>query len=117
MKIECVGKVISRNVRKTERGDLYAIVIEEPGLFPSRFEFTSTLATMFGPKDGPCGIGKNVRAVGFANGREQEIARKDGSGTFKTYRVYFKLSALEPIGAEPQAAAATDAHLDDDLPF
>lgn len=117
MRVECTGKVVSRTVRHADKGDIYSIVIEEPGTYPSRFEFTSTVATMFGDKEGPTGVGKTVTAKGFANGREQEIPRKDGSGTFKAYRVYFKLTALAPIETDPETVTSEESAQSDDFPF
>lgn len=115
MKIQCTGIVKKRFSRSSEKGERYHIVIEEPGIYPSLFEFTTKLASLFGPPDGPLGVGKPVKATGFANGREREIPKKDGSGNFTKYEIYFTLSSLEPFGGAAPAPAAGDDP--EDMPF
>ncbi len=119
MKIECYGKVQSRTMRKTEKGELYTLVVEEPGRYPSPFAFATREASVFGPKDGPCGVGKYVKAYGFANGVKREIERKDGSGKFTKYEIYFTLSRIEAASAPEfsDTAAAPAAGDLEDIPF
>lgn len=119
MKIQLYGKVISRSQRKMQDGSIkYLAVIEEPGIYPSRFQLESKDASIFGQKDGPFGVGKFVTATAFANGREKEVEGKNGK--FITYRVWFTLTKLEPAESTSAAAAETprnDDQVNEDLPF
>ncbi len=119
MKIQLYGKVISRAQRKMQDGSIkYYIVIEEPGIYPSRFQLESKDVSMFGQKDGPTGIGKMVTATAFANGREREVEGKNGK--FTAYRVWFTLTKLEPAESTSSPAAATpqsDDQVNEDLLF
>ena len=77
MQFRLYGKVVNRSVRKVTRRDgtrydLYQIVIEEPGKYPSRFQVSSKDASMFGSPDGMFGVGKFVIATGFQNGSERD---------------------------------------------
>ncbi len=106
MKVQVTGKVVERSTRPMKDGaKRYQIVIEEPGNFPSPFAFSSKNSELFGPSNGFAAVGNIVTAVGFANGRCEEIPRKDGSGTFKKYSVYFTLSALQPYASAPAGSA------------
>lgn len=119
MKVQVTGKVVERTSRIAKDGSRrYQIVIEEPGNFPSPFAFSSKSAELFGPPNGFAAVGNIVTAVGFANGRMEDIPRKGGSGTFKKYSVYFTLSSLQPYASAPQAAApAPDPAEIEDVPF
>ncbi len=126
MKVTIYGKVVGRSCRKTAKGDLYSIVIEELGQYPSRFQLSSNNASLFGQKDGPFGVGKMVTATAFMNGRENDAKRSDGK-PFKAYRVWFTLIRLEGDGARigenapaavaQIAAANAGSEIADDIPF
>lgn len=119
MKVQIYGKVISRTQRTTDTGTVYSIVIEEPGLYPSRYQLGAKDPHIFGQPDGPTGIGKMVTATAFGNGREKEVVSKDGK-KFMSYRVWFNLTALEPAEAStPSAADAprSEDAVSEDLPF
>ena len=82
MKIQLTGKVIERTSRKMQDGTMrYYIVIEEPGNFPAPFQFSAKSPDLFGPSNGFAAVGNIVTASGFANGRCDELQRKDGNGT------------------------------------
>jgi len=123
MKFTLYGKVVARTSRKVKKTDgssydLYNIVIEEPGQYPSRFQLGSKDASMFGQKDGPCGIGKMVTATGFVNGKAKECKTSEGH-KFTTYPVWFTLSSLVPAEAAssaPDDSLAGDS-VADDIPF
>lgn len=122
MKFNLYGKVCSRSVRKVTKRDgtkydLYQMVIEEPGQYPSRFQVSSKDASMFGQPEGPFGVGKFVTATGFQNGSERDAKRKDGT-PFKSYPVWFTVKTLEsaaPVAASDPAPAADE--ISDDIPF
>lgn len=116
MKVKCSGKVLARSHHAIKSGELYTITIEEPGLYPNVFQFSSKNASLFGQPDGPCGVGKNVTAEGFANGSARDAQRKDGT-SFKAYSVYFTLTKLEGIGRLPAAGATAPEGEPDDMPF
>ena len=122
MQFRLYGKVVNRSARKIQKTDgttydLYNMVIEEPGQFPSRFQVSSKDPSLFGPADGPFGIGKFVTATGFINGRERDAMRKDGT-PFKSYTTWLTLKSLESSApaVAPDAAPANDA-IADDIPF
>ena len=126
MKVKCTGKVLSRTSRKAPDGSTrYTIAIEEPGNIPSTFAFSTKNAAVFGPSDGFAKVGNIVTATAFANGRCEDVPRKDGSGTFKKFNVYFTLSMLEPFGHAAQTVppaggavqAAAPAADFEDIPF
>lgn len=110
MRVMVRGKVISRTCHKAADGsDRYNIVIEEPGQYPSRFQFTSKLASAFGPPDGFAAVGRTVTATAFCNGAEQDAVNKAGK-PFKAYRVWFTLIDLaDGSDAEPVARVAAPA--------
>lgn len=124
MRVMVRGKVISRTCHKAADGsERYNIVIEEPGQYPSRFQFTSKLASAFGPPDGFAAVGKTVTATAFCNGAEQDAVSKAGK-PFKAYRVWFTLIDLadgsDAASAAPTpapAAADASADGDDDIPY
>lgn len=122
MKFQLYGKVIDRSKRTVTKKDgtsydVFSMVIEEPGVYPSRFRIESKTADVFGPKDGPCAVGKMVTASGFVNGSEREGKDKEGRPT-KYYSTY--LSAREVKGAEPDKSAedsAAEETTAEDVPF
>ena len=124
MQFRLYGKVVNRSVRKVKKADgttydLYNMVIEEPGAYPSRFQVSSKVASLFGAADGPLGIGKFVPATGFINGAERDAKRRDGT-PFKSYAVWFTVKTIE--SAAPAAATAADPaaaadEISDDIPF
>lgn len=118
MKVTITGTVVSRSYRSTPKGEIYSVVIEEPGQFPSRFQLSTRLASMLGSKDGPFGVGKTVTASAFVNGREEDAKRRDGS-SFKAYRVWFNLAEITSASAEAVASAPAPAAdgVADDIPF
>lgn len=122
MRVMVRGKVISRTCHKAADGsDRYNIVIEEPGQYPSRFQFTSKLASAFGPPDGFAAVGRTVTATAFCNGAEQDAKNKAGK-PFKAYRVWFTLidladgSDAASAAPAPAAAPAQDEPADD-IPY
>ncbi len=119
MKIQLYGKVIARTQRKTDKGVLYSIDIEEPGVYPSRFQLSSRDASLFGQSDGPFAVGKFVTATAFLNGAVKQVPGKNGK-PFNAYRTWFNLAKLEPAESASGAAAATpqsDDQVNEDLPF
>ena len=121
MKVQCIGKVVDRSKSQYDGVDYYHIVIEEDTQFPSRFRFTTKDAAMCGPADGFAAVGRTVTATGFCNSKEVEIARKDGNGKFKTYRVSFSLRDLADGCGSAAAKSANPAQpaeeIADDIPF
>lgn len=119
MRVQVTGRVIARTKRKGTDGiERYSIVIEEPGNFPSPFQFTTKSADAFGPADGFARVGNVVTATGYANGKCEDIPRKDGSGMFKKYSIWLTLSTLQPYGqssAAPETGASADTI--EDVPF
>lgn len=121
MKIQLTGKVLERTSRKMQDGSMrYYIVIEEPGNYPAPFQFSAKSSDLFGPSNGFAAVGNIVTASGFANGRCDELPRKDGNGTWKKYSVYLTLSTLQPYASAAPAAQQTPAAASDeleDIPF
>jgi len=120
MQFRLYGKVCSRSAHKVKKQDgtsydLYTMVIEEPGQFPSNFQVSSKDASMFGQKDGPFGVGKFVTATGFINGNEGEAKRKDGT-PFKTYRTWLTVKQLESSAPADQQPSAHEEEIED-IPF
>jgi len=124
MKFELIGKVTSRTCRKFKNRDgmmqdIYQLEIEENGMYRNPFLVTSKDASLFGQKDGPCGIGKFVKVTGFGDGFMKEIELKDGSGKLKKYDVYLKIRTIEPVEIEihPPENSGTDDGIAPDMPF
>ena len=121
MKIQLTGKVLERTSRKMQDGTMrYYIIIEEPGNYPSPFQFSTKSPDLFGPSNGFAAVGNIVTASGFANGRCDELPRKDGSGTWKKYSVYLTLSTLQPYASAAPAAQQTApaaSNEPEDIPF
>ena len=109
MRVMVRGKVVARTCHKAADGSArYNIVIEEPGQYPSRFQFTSKLASAFGPPDGFAAVGRIVTATAFCNGAEQDAVSKAGK-PFKAYRVWFTLIDLANGSDDaPSPAPAAD---------
>ena len=118
-KVQIYGKIIARTHHATDRGELYSIVLEEPGVYPSRFQLSSKDASLFGQPDGPLGVGKMATATAFANSREREVpSKKDPAKKVKVYSVWFTLTALETAGDAPAPAEASgEDTVNEDLPF
>lgn len=122
MQFRLYGKVISRSVRKVKKSngetyDLYQMVIEEPGQYPSRFQVGSKLASLFGPADGIFGVGKFVTATGFINGTERQAKRADGS-SFTAYSTYLTLKTLDSAAPAQESQTSGDGEeYSDDIPF
>ena len=110
MKVKCTGKVLSRTSRKAPDGSTrYTIAIEEPGNIPSTFAFSTKNAAVFGPSDGFAKVGNIVTATAFANGRCEDVPRKDGSGC---YVAAFNLSdSPARLTLAPQAMGAQSAEI------
>lgn len=121
MKVQLTGKVLERTSRKMQDGSTrYYIVIEEPGNFPAPFQFSAKQPDIFGPPNGFAAVGNIVTATGYANGRCDQLPRKDGTGTWRKYSVYLTLATLQPYAsAQPQqpAAAAPAPEELEDIPF
>lgn len=121
MKIQLTGKVLERTSRKLQDGSTrYYIVIEEPGNYPSPFQFSAKTPDLFGPSNGFAAVGNIVTASGFANGRCDEFQRKDGNGTWKKYSVYLSLLTLQPYASAAPAApqeSVADSKEPEDIPF
>jgi len=124
MKFELYGKIVSRRVakltnRKTNQPyDLYSVVIEEPGIYPSLFQVSTKSPSMLGPKDGMFAVGRWCTVRGFVNGREREATSRDGK-RFKAYSTTMTLSSIEtaePPAVDPASGESTEG-VADDIPF
>ena len=119
-KVSFSGKVLERNKRKgKDNVERYTIVVEEPGQYPNEFAFLVKDATSLGPADGFARIGAMVQVTGYLNGKCEVLQRKDGSGTWKNYRMWLRLATIQPY-AETQEQTTQDQAVEEtyeDIPF
>lgn len=122
MKFKLFGKVVSRTIHRVMKKDgtaydLYQMVIDEPGVYPSRFQIATKDPGLMGDKDGPFGIGKDVIAEGFVNGTARQLSKSDG-GTFTKYETWLTVKTLTSAadGAASAPSPAENAETED-YPF
>ena len=120
MKVSLTGKVLERIKRKGKDGtERYTIVVEEPGQYPNEFAFLAKDASIIGASDGFAAVGNMVSVTGYLNGKSEVLQRRDGTGTWKNYRMWIRLATIQPYAQVAQEEAQQTAEPDDyeDIPF